>query len=129
MSQGYAVQVRGLDAMRRALRLLQPEFAKALRTANLEVAQRIVAPIAAQQAPKRTGALARDVRGLATQNRARVAVGRSALPYAAPIHWGWPARNIARNTFLNRAADIGRPLVEDAYERTVSRSLHAVGFA
>lgn len=129
MSQGYVVSVRGLHAMRQALRQLQPEFVKGLRQANVEVAQRIVAPIAADEAPKRTGALARDVRGLATQTRARVAVGRAKLPYAPPIHWGWPRRNIERNDFLVRAAEIGAPRVQAAYERVVSQSLRAVGFS
>lgn len=128
MSSAYRVEVRGLDAMRRALRALGPEFSVALRLAHRDIANRIVAPAAAREAPRRSGTLAGDVRGLATQNAARVAVGRAAVPYANPIHWGWPRRNIAPNPFLQRAAELSRSRVQAEYEAAVSRSLSAVGF-
>jgi hypothetical protein len=124
----FRVDVRGLDAMRRALRLIDPEFAKALQKANKDVAHRIVAPVAAAEAPKRSGDLSRDVRGLASQREARVAVGRASVPYAMPIHWGWPRRNIAPNRFLERAATATRPRVHAAYESAVSAALARAGF-
>lgn len=125
---GYQVNVKGLDAMRRALRLLDPEFAKALRVANLEVAERIVLPVARQEAPRISGRLAGDLRATATQRVARVSVGRTRVPYAGPIHWGWRRRNIAPNPFIRRAVDRTETQIERAYEGAVSRALDAAGF-
>lgn len=51
-------------------------------------------------APKVTGTLAASVRGNRAVRRAIVTAGRAAIPYAGPIHWGWPARNIEPNRFV-----------------------------
>jgi hypothetical protein len=56
-------------------------------------------------APKVTGALSNDVRAYKSKTRATVVVGRKAVPYAAPINFGWPKRNIRPALFMQRAAD------------------------
>lgn len=52
--------------------------------------------------PRRTGALQADYRASRTRNRAALAVGRARVPYARPIQWGWPARNIAPAHFVQK---------------------------
>lgn len=64
----------------------------------------IVKAEAEPRAPRRTGRLAASVRASGTQSAAVVRAGRKAVPYAGPIHWGWPARNIAANPWIFEAA-------------------------
>jgi hypothetical protein len=53
-------------------------------------------------APVRTGALRDSLRvGL----KGSTPTIRSALPYAAPIHFGWPAHHIKPSEFVLRAFD------------------------
>jgi hypothetical protein len=44
------------------------------------------------------------VRGSGTQAAAIVRAGRAAVPYAGPIHWGWPSRHIKAQPWLYDAA-------------------------
>jgi len=71
-----------------------------LSQANRDAAG-VVAPVAAQGAPHRTGRLAASLRGQGTRTRAGIT---SRLPYAGPIHFGWPAHNIEANPFATEAA-------------------------
>jgi hypothetical protein len=55
-------------------------------------------------APRRSGALAATLRGSGTQAAAIVRAGRGSVPYAGPIHWGWPARHIPAQPWIYDAA-------------------------
>ncbi len=70
-----------------------------LKAAHKAVADMIVER-SDSRAPRRSGALAADVRAAGTAREAIVRVGRARVPYAGPIHWGWPKRNIAPNPWL-----------------------------
>lgn len=78
-----------------------------LKKANMEVAT-LVAATAKQRAPVGTRSkkrrLSETVRPFASQTVARIRVGGKAIPYANPIHWGWPDRGIKPNRFVSDAA-------------------------
>ncbi len=78
-----------------------------------------VADEARSRAPVLTGTLRDDIRGGGTKTRAYVSVGRKRIPYAGPIHFGWPARNIEANPFLYEAMDSRADEVRDVYAHRV----------
>lgn len=102
MSDGVTVRVEGLNRFTRTLRRAGDDLTD-LKDAHAAVG-RVVAAAAQARAPRRTGRLASTIRPSRQARRARVSAGRASVPYAGPIHWGWPARNIAANPFLSNAA-------------------------
>jgi len=66
---------------------------------------RMVAIDAASLAPKRSGRLAASIKPTNTKNKAAIRVGSARVPYAGPINYGWPRRNIKASRFLQRAID------------------------
>jgi len=60
----------------------------------------LVASRARQLAPRLTGTLAGTIKAGRAKAKATVRAGSARAPYAGPIHWGWPARNIAAQPFL-----------------------------
>jgi hypothetical protein len=87
---------------------------------------RIVAARAASNAPKVSGALAGSVRGSQAKTRAIVRAGGARVPYAGPIHWGWPRRNIAATFFASRAATDTEPTWLQYYMRQVKQVIATV---
>lgn len=103
------------------------EFRKALRAAELDMvelkaanraAATIVANTARTTAPARTGRLRASIRPNNAAARARVT---SRLVYAPVVHWGWPARGIPANRFLERAAEMSEPVWRAGYEADLQR--------
>jgi len=90
-------------------------------------AANLVAATARPLVPTRTGRLAGTLRTGATNRGGRVAAGRKAVPYAGPIHFGWPNRPdrakgwrggpIRPNPFIYDALDRRRGDVERQFER------------
>lgn len=50
-----------------------------------------------------TGRLAASIRANRAKSSAVIMAGSARLRYVAPIHWGWPARNIRPQQFLVQA--------------------------
>lgn len=99
------VEVNGARDLRRALRLAGVKLDQdALKKAHLEAAE-IVARQARYEVPVDTGKLAGTIRAAGTKTKGVVRAGFARVPYAGPIHFGWPARNIAPQPFLYEAAD------------------------
>lgn len=99
------LRVADLDPLRRQLRVLNRQLpSKILPAAMKAMVQEVAVPEAREQAPKRSGTLARTVRGRGQQKGAFISAGFKRVPYAGPIHYGWPSRNIEANPFLERAA-------------------------
>lgn len=96
------VRVQGIARLVRTLRQFEDSI-EDLKDANAAAA-RIVADRAQAEAPRRSGALADSIRGNRAAGRAVVAAGKAKVPYAGPIHWGWPKRHIAPTPFMLRAA-------------------------
>ncbi|GIG69741.1 HK97 gp10 family phage protein [Phytomonospora endophytica] len=100
--EAFTIDVDGAAQLRRTLRKAGADAAD-LKDANAAAAA-IVARAGAAAAPRRTGRLAASVRGNRAVGAAVVRAGGARVPYAAPIHWGWPRRGIAAQPFLSDAA-------------------------
>lgn len=125
MSNGTGeVRVEGLNTLVRTLNRAGEDVSE-LKDAHQRVAQ-IVADAASSRAPRRTGALSSSVRGARQVRRARVSVGGARVPYAAPIHWGWPARGIAANPFVSEAAQDTEARWTAQYREDVQNALDKV---
>lgn len=87
--------------------------AAGVELAELKAVHSEVAALVAQRAkvrtPRRSGRLASTVRGNKAAARATVSAGRAAVPYANPIHWGWPARGIEAQPWLSDTATDTEP--------------------
>ncbi len=96
------VEVSGARKLRRSLRRAGLDMTE-LRAVNQRVGA-VVVNRATRTAPERTGLLASTIRAGAAQTNAAIRAGRARVPYAGPIHWGWPARGIAAQPWLSEAA-------------------------
>lgn len=108
------------------------EFAKAARKAQdkgsldaLKAAYKRAAELVVRTAlpnvPVVTGTLKASVRALASQSSGRAAAGKKAVPYAPPIHWGWPAHNIERHPFLFDALQSVKAEIPDIFWEEVEK--------
>ena len=118
------IQIEGARELRKALRGMPKELRQQLREVYKDAA-RPVAQTAAAIAPHRSGALAASIRPLASQRAGRVAAGKKAVPYAGPIHFGWPARRITPQPFLYDALDRRGSEVVDKFEDRVDKLINA----
>lgn len=125
MPDTAVVKIEGLGRLRAALRRAGLELAD-LKEANAAAAA-LVATAASARAPRRTGRLAASIRGNRAVSRATILAGGAAVPYAAPIHWGWPARHIEANPFISEAAQATESAWVPAYEAEILRVVDSVG--
>jgi len=72
-------------------------------------------------APKVSGALAGSIRAANSKNKSLIRAGGAKIPYALPIHWGWPRRNIAPSLFMTTAIDNKRDTVRQQFELELKR--------
>jgi hypothetical protein len=120
----YTARIEGVRQIRATLKRAGSDLDD-LKVANASAAA-TVAAAAVAAAPRRTGALASSVRGNRAVGKAVVMAGRAAVPYGGPIHWGWPARNIAANPFVSTAAQATEAVWTAAYAADVQRALDRV---
>lgn len=118
MAGAPRVQVTGAKELRKALRHMGADLKDMQRTNK--AAAKVVADRGREIAPRETGALAGSTRATASQREGAVLAGSRSVPYAGPIHFGWPRHNIEPNPFLYDAADQRGDEVRDVYERRVS---------
>lgn len=119
---GFELRIEGARELQKSIRAMQDkDLRKELRLAN-KAAATVVADEAEIEAPVGpTGRLARSIGVLAGQSSATVKAGSAArVPYAAPIHFGWPARGIAANPFIYRALAKKSEEMSDIYEEKIS---------
>lgn len=117
-----AVQITGLREFVRGCKAVDATFPKQIRDINKECAE-IVAVTARTLAPYRSGRLRGNIRAGATLTAGTVSVGSQSVPYAGPIHWGWPRHHIKPNPFLVKAleGDVGK--IEEKYNRDLQAFL------
>lgn len=118
MGKRAAVEVEGAKQLRKALTEMGDEAVADLKSVNLEAAE-LVAAAARPLVPTRTGKLQGSVRASGTKTRGSVKAGFKKIPYAGPIHFGWPDRNISPQPFLYDAIDRRRDEVMQAYRDNV----------
>ena len=96
-----------------------------LKPVNARAAQ-IVQAAAASRAPRRSGRLAGSLRSSGTRRAGVVRAGGARVPYANPIHWGWPRRHIAANTFVVDAAQATEPAWVEVYAHDIEQLLEQI---
>lgn len=124
MSRDAGIRVEGARELRATLKRAGDDL-QDLKDAHRDAAQ-IVTAASRVKAPKRTGRLAASVRGSGAAATATIRAGRSSVPYAGPIHWGWPARNIKAQPFITEAAQATEPIWTREYEAAVNKVLHRI---
>jgi hypothetical protein len=77
---------------------------KAIHLAGAELVKGDALP----RVPNRTGRLRQSVRAAGQAKAGVVRAGFKSVPYAGPIHFGWPKRNIFPQSFLYDAKDARR---------------------
>jgi hypothetical protein len=124
VSRGPALEVDGLRTLRASLKSAGLSL-QDLKDAHAEVAA-LVVRAAAPHAPHRTGALAASTRGSGTQSAAIIRAGRAAVPYAGPVHWGWPHRHITAQPWLYEAAVDSQQQWTGAYLRALEQIIDKI---
>ena len=126
MPKRAAVEVEGARQLRKALAELGDDAVDDLKAVNMEGVDIVLAE-ALTRVPVRSGRLYETVRGSATKTRGTIRAGFKRVPYAGPIHFGWPARNIEPNLFLYDAIDERRGEVIAAYKDNIDKLIKKNG--
>ncbi|MGO2659587.1 HK97 gp10 family phage protein [Mycetocola reblochoni] len=117
-------QVEGGRQLRKSLKDAGDDL-NDLKEVHKRAAQ-IAANAAASRAPHRTGKLAGSVRAAGTKTAGIVRVGKKAVPYAKPIEYGWPSRNIKAASFARDAARSTEPRWIKLYTDELDRILNQI---
>jgi len=113
-----AVKIEGLSKVQRQLRKLSSDALDLNKSEFLETNKKVAEIIIGESkkyVPVLTGALAETVRNVSTKKSAKVRAGNVGVPYAGPIHFGWPSRRIKPNPFFYDAIDRRRSEVASRY--------------
>jgi len=121
---GPIIQVRGSRQLRATLRRAGDDL-ESMKSVHAQVAG-MVTGAAVSSTPARSGRLRGSVRPGVTKTSALVRAGGAAVPYARPIHWGWPRRNIRASLFLTDPAKRSEPAWVAVYTREVNRILDRI---
>jgi len=119
-----AIKVEGLSKVQRDLRKLSTDALDLNKTEFLETNKQVAEIVineTKKYVPVLSGALAASLRNASTKKSAKVRGGSAAVPYAGPIHFGWPSRSIRPNPFIYDAIDSRRDEVRDRYENLVEK--------
>lgn len=117
MAAPARVQVTGAKELRSAMKRMGADL-KDLTRVNKAAAE-VVADTARRRVPVLTGRLRKTLRAGATQRTGTVSAGSRLVPYAGPIHFGWPERNIEPQPFIYDALDERKGAVVELYEKRV----------
>jgi hypothetical protein len=116
--QRARIQIQGLRETQKALRDMSDDLKDEMKPTHKAAAEVIVEG-SKRYVPVRTGRLAASIRAVATRTSGRVRAGSAAVPYAGPIHFGWPARRIKPQPFIYDAIDSRRQEVYDLYAQRI----------
>jgi hypothetical protein len=119
------VQVEGARALRRQLKAAGVDMAD-LKRAH-EAVGNLVANASRPKVPTgETRRLVGSLRAARAVGSATVRAGSASVPYARPIHWGWPARGIRPQRFLWDTAKATEDQWLDVYWREIDQILAQV---
>lgn len=120
LESGGRLEIEGLREVQRALKGLAEDSREDMKETHRKAGE-IVAAAAKPLAPVLTGRLSATIQSSPTKYQGRVRIGRGAsVPYAGPIHFGWPARRIAPQPFVYDALDSRREEVKQQYEQRMN---------
>jgi HK97 gp10 family phage protein len=139
MASRGKLEIQGLQAVTKQLRKMDDETKKELKAVH-KFAADIVYRNALPRVPVRSGRLKANMRTTASLRSGAVRVGsKRSVPYAGPIHFGWPNRPapqrgwrggpIRPNTFLYSALDSRKAQVEEAFARGVRKAAKRAGLS
>jgi len=117
MAEAFSFSINGLKEVASSLDKIE----KGIRE-NLELNKELssnLAQKASAMAPKLTGALASSVVGNPSSERAQIVAGSAAVPYAGVIEYGWPARNIQPQPYLNKTVNDNLGYIIEKYEDSI----------
>lgn len=118
------VKVLGLAQLSRDIKKADSELVKEIKKEAKVALTDLVKPAAERRVPVGlTGKLKKSIRVSVVSAKASLMAGRKTVPYANPIHWGWPSRGIAKTEFLTEAIYEKQDKIEGAYFRVVDRLL------
>lgn len=109
-----AVEIDGARRLRTTLKKAGYDIAD-FKKVN-RAAATTVASFSKSTAPVRSGKLKSTIRAAGTARAGIVRAGFKRVPYAGPIHWGWPARNIKAQPWLADTAKVTEPVWVPQYE-------------
>lgn len=115
------IRVEGAARLRRTARKAGDDLGH-LKTAHT-AAGAIAGGRARADGPKRSGRLTRNVRWSGSNTAATIRAGGVSVPYAGPIHWGWPARHIKAQPFITEAAEATETQWTAVYQKAVETIL------
>lgn len=127
-NQVVKTEILGLREVQRDLNKLGNDTKNEMKETHKEAAE-VVVMGAKRLVPYRTGALAASIRALATKSSGRVRAGSASVPYAGPIHFGWPARAITPNPFIYDALDDRRDDIRELYEERIDELIRNYGLS
>jgi hypothetical protein len=126
-SGDFTVRMDGMKELRQVIRTTKDKGLRRAITKANRATGAVVADDARSNAPERSGRLARSVKPTSSQREAQVKAGTAkTVPYAGPIHFGWPARGIRAQEFLFAAARRQRPVVEQTYREALEEALRGL---
>jgi HK97 gp10 family phage protein len=85
-----------------------------------------ITQVARSRAPVASGRLAGSIRAEHSATEVTVTAGGPGVPYAGPIHWGWPARNISAQPFLVDAMEATETSVVNIYGDDIERTVATI---
>lgn len=113
------LKIEGSEQLRKTMRRAGADMQQ-LKDAHRLVATTVATRGLAQAPVGPSGKLAKTVRPGATVKAAIVRAGKKNVPYAGPIHWGWPKRNIEAQPWLYEAAVHSEPVWVEIYTDAVN---------
>lgn len=119
-----ALRVEGVSRLVRTLRDAEVDLdeLKDVTAAAGLLAAAAIRPLV----PVRRGRLVGSMRSNRAARRATVSLGRASVPYAGPIHWGWPARNIPAQPFGEEGLQLAEPAITELYVTGIEKILDRV---
>lgn len=115
---GGRLEIEGLKEVLYDLRALGDATKNDMKETHRRAGE-IVIEGAKRYVPVRTGNLLNSLRSNPTQRMGRVRIGSASVPYAGPIHFGWPARAIKPQPFIYDVLDERRGEVANLYAKRI----------
>jgi hypothetical protein len=123
---GGGIKVTGLAKLARDLVALGVEV-EDLKSAFGDIADQGARIVSLFTPVGPTGNLRASIRGNRARSSAVVAAGRASVPYAGPINYGWPKRNITGAGFMQKADGAWQHAALQRLEQDINRQIQRRG--
>jgi len=121
MAEAISISITGVNEVQTAINKLAKDLEK-----NYELNRELSSTIsqkASAIAPKLTGALASSVVGNPSAEKAQIAAGSAAVPYAGVQEYGWPNKNIEAQPYLRPAVNNNMDYIIAKYEDSIKANI------